>query len=348
MDKDIKNIAIMRTDRIGEVLLSTVAVDMIKKHYPGAGISFVVSDYAKPLLEDRNDLKEIITVDTTQKKGCVRRGIELGTLLRKRKIDAAIVLNPHKMLHLACVLGKIPYRVGYNRKWGFLLNRRIEDRRDKGEKHEIEYTMDVLRLLDIDPPAYAPRLFLNEKAIHVVEEMLLKENTDPRKPLIAVHPGSSNPAKLWPADLYARLIDKIKSEFDCTVCILGVKGEKDLIDRILQAVKAETVNLAGKLDLRELAGTIRTPTWWFLAFSIKLWTIFFSEGTVIMISSTKCFFIIARKSLILPRTGTPLTFPLILSSRNPTTLKPHQGILPVSCNTNSPNFSAPIIKIFIL
>jgi len=37
------NIVILRTDRIGEVMLSTAAVDILKANFPQAKISFVTS-----------------------------------------------------------------------------------------------------------------------------------------------------------------------------------------------------------------------------------------------------------------------------------------------------------------
>jgi len=67
MINSIKNIVIFRTDRIGEVLLSTVAADAITERHPGASVSFVTSEYSKPLVEGRNNIKKIITVDTFKK-----------------------------------------------------------------------------------------------------------------------------------------------------------------------------------------------------------------------------------------------------------------------------------------
>ena len=252
-----KNIAVIRTDRIGEVLLSTVFVNAINSVYPKAGIFFVTSEYARPLVEDMGGVKEVLTFDTPGRRGWIRKACRLAGELRRRKIDAAVVLNPHKSLHLACFLAGIPVRAGYDRKWGFLLNRRIRDERDKGLKHECEYSMDLANAIGIE--CSAPKVSLNitgasvEKTGRVLRE---KGKIDDRL-LVAVHPGSSNPAKMWPHSRYAELIRKINDETGCDVVLLGSGSEKHLTEEIARESGGKTIDLAGELDLKELAAVLK-------------------------------------------------------------------------------------------
>jgi len=90
--KDLKKIVILRTDRIGEVLLSTAAVSALKERYPSSDISFVTSEYSRPLLEERRDIKGIFTVDTFDKKGLLKKAFKLAGELKKERFDAAV--NP--------------------------------------------------------------------------------------------------------------------------------------------------------------------------------------------------------------------------------------------------------------
>ncbi len=254
---DPKNIVIMRTDRIGEVLLSTVAVDAIKSRFPGSGVSFVTSEYSKPLLEGRKDIEKIITVDIFGKKSRFLNSFRLAGLLRKGRFDTAVILNPHKMLHLACFLAGIPRRVGYDRKWGFLLNRKMRDDRDLGGKHEVEYTMDILHLIGIESAPPAPRLCVSAEAEDAVAGLLDGKGISSDRPLVALHPGSSNPAKIWPYQRYAGLIRKLKTELDCRVAILGSKEEEDLAGKIREEAGVDILDLLGYLSLEELAALLK-------------------------------------------------------------------------------------------
>ena len=249
-----KNIVILRTDRIGEVLLSTVAVDVLKEAYPDVSISFVTSEYSRPLVEGRDDVEEVLIACTGDRKGWLAEARRLGSQLKKKKFDTAIVLNPHKALHLACFLAGIPVRVGYDRKWGFLLNKKIKDKRDEGEKHEIEYTGDLLKLLGIDSAPQGPKLKIDPAAENKIKELMANVDTD--KPVIAVHTGSSNPAKMWPSHNYAALIEKIKTELNCEIAVLGSEDEKLTAEAIIDISGIKAHDFAGKFDLKELAAFI--------------------------------------------------------------------------------------------
>jgi len=257
MKGSAKEIVILRTDRIGEVLLSTVAVSAIKERHPEARISFVTSKYSSPLLEGRKDIVEILTVDTFIGNNWILRTIRLAKVLRKR-FDTAIILNPHKMLHLACFLAGIPERAGYDRKWGFLLTKKIPDERDKGDKHETEYTMDLLKTIGVDVPVSRPRLFVDNKAEITIDDFFIQHGLDNGKgPMVVMHPGSSNPAKIWPEDKYVELIKKMKSRIECRIVMIGEDTSYDMAGRIIERTGMEVLNASSMFDLKELAAFLR-------------------------------------------------------------------------------------------
>lgn len=252
-----KKVVILRTDRIGEVLLSTVAVDAVKRSFPGGEISFVTSAYSKPLLDGRDDIKEVMLVDTMRSGGTFKRAFFLARLLSGKKFDTAIILNPHKSLNLGCFLSGIPRRVGYDRKWSFLLTDRMKDDRNEGLKHEVEYTMEILRLLGVEGEALSPRLCVKSGDEAYVAGLLTGKGVKKDKPLVVVHPGSSNKAKLWPMERYAELVKKIKVETGAAVALIGGKEERGLVERIIKLSASDALNLAGDLKLGQLAALIK-------------------------------------------------------------------------------------------
>lgn len=254
---DPQRVVVLRTDRIGEVLLSTVVIDAIKRRYPRAEVSFVTSAYSRPIVEGRDDVKETITFDTLRKGGILRRAFNLAPLLAKGRFDMALILNPHKSLNLACFLAGIPRRVGYDRKWGFFLTDKLEDKRTQGLKHELEYAMDFLRLIGIEGEIPSPRLRVKASDEAYVSGLLTGKGVRKDKPIAVIHPGSSNKAKIWPMERYAELAKKIKFELGASVCLIGGKEERVLAERIIKLSGADAVNLAGELNLGQLAAFIK-------------------------------------------------------------------------------------------
>ncbi len=251
-------IVIMRTDRIGEVLLSTVLIDGMKKLYPDAEISFVTSEYSKDILAGRSDLSEIITADTQKSSGWFLKAVKLAIVLRKRRFDYSIVLNANKILHLATFLAGIPVRIGYRRKWSVFLNKTIEDEREKGQKHEAEYAMDFARLLGLknfEQPS--PRLVCEDASREKVKKLLLKKGVNLSRKLIVVHPASSNPAKMWEKTRYSELIKKLKSHFECEIMVIGTGKERQLAEDIIIDTSENIFNVCGELNLKELAALLK-------------------------------------------------------------------------------------------
>jgi len=250
-------IVIMRTDRIGEVLLSTVLIDGVKKLYPDAEISFVTSVYSKDILAGRSDLSEIIIADTQKSSGWLLKAVKLAITLRKRRFDHAIVLNAHKILHLATFLAGIPVRIGYSRKWSVFLNKTIEDEREKGQKHEAEYAMDFARLLGLENCEQpSPRLVCEDASREKVKNLLLEKGADLSQKLIVIHPASSNPAKMWEKTRYTELIKKLKSHSECEIVVIGTGEESQLAEDIINDTSENVFNICGKLDLKELAALL--------------------------------------------------------------------------------------------
>jgi len=255
-DPEIKNIVLMRTDRIGEVLLSSAAVDALKAAYPDARVTFVTSEYSSDLLRGRDDIDEVLTVDTFRKKGWLKEAFSLAAELRKRRFDASLVMNPHKILHLACFLAGIPLRGGYGRKWGFLLNRKIPDLRDKGEKHEVRYAMDLLTTLGVENAEATPRLAVNGEARSSALRTLRGKGLGEDDPYVVLHPGSSNQAKRWPTERFAALAGRIAGELGRRVLIIGSADEKELAGSVKEAAGAGALDIAGEMTLAELAAAI--------------------------------------------------------------------------------------------
>lgn len=237
------------------MLLSTVAVDTLKKKDPDSKISFVTSRYARPLLEGKRGVERIIVADTFTKKGMLLKAFRLSGELRKYRFNTAIILNPHKMLHLACFLAGIPERIGYSRKWGGLLTKTIQDRRDEGKKHEIEYTYDLLELAGVERKLQGPALSVTEDGKKAISYILEGKGVKTKEPFLVIHPGSSNPRKMWSEENYKNLIKKIRNELNIKVCILGDKNEKELIKRISDTADSGVISFSGELDL-SLAGAL--------------------------------------------------------------------------------------------
>ena len=148
-DKQYRRILISRTDRIGDVLLSTPVIKALREKFPQAYISMMVAPLARDIVEGNPYLDEVIIYDKDGKHKSWLRSLKFAGRLKKKKFDLAVILHPSNRVHLLTFLAGIPVRLGYNRKLGFLLNLGKKHEKQHGAKHEAEYNLDLLICLGI-------------------------------------------------------------------------------------------------------------------------------------------------------------------------------------------------------
>ncbi|OIO39524.1 MAG: hypothetical protein AUJ75_01180, partial [Candidatus Omnitrophica bacterium CG1_02_49_10] len=232
-----KKILIFRTDRMGDVLLNLPLINCLKEHYAPCHLTIVAKRELSGLLSLNTDIDDIIPFDEDMEGRSAFSNIAFASGLKKRRFDLAVVSNPSKALHIISFLAGIPRRVGYRRKWDFLLTDTIEDKKSEGSKHEVEYNLDLARALGIEPKEARFSLSPLEEDTKEVERILHGYGIKDPGRLILLHPHSSNPVKIWPRERFAALSDKICEEAGFTVGVIGGEGEAALTDDLIMAMR---------------------------------------------------------------------------------------------------------------
>jgi heptosyltransferase-2 len=255
--EDFRRILIVRTDRIGDVLLSTPIIKALRQEYPHTHIAMMVSPYARDIVEGNFDLDEVIIYDKDGLHKSWLASMKFAQKLKKKKFDLALILHPTNRVHLITYFADIRKRVGFNRKLGFLLTDRIKHTKQLGEKHELEYNLDMVRYLGIEP--FSKKLFMpikveSEKWVNEVFRQLGIKETDK---LLAIHPGASCPSKIWPNDRFAQVADELAQKFGFKVLIIA--GPKDLAraEATAKNMHQPAINLAGKTSVSQLASILK-------------------------------------------------------------------------------------------
>lgn len=253
-----QNILVVRTDRIGDVVLTTPAVVALREANLDARISILVTPQTFDIVDGNPYFDEILLDD---RKGA-HRGLwgfwRLVCLLRKRKFDAAIVFHTKRRANLLCFLAGIPNRVGYkNNKFGFLLTQGIPDTRPEGTKHEAEYCLDVLKHIGIKVNTFRLYLPLKEESEAWVEKLFFDNDIFPADRLIAVHPGASCISKRWPAENFSGLINQIIEKRLARIILIGGAESKKIAADVLRQVKIPLTDVTGKASLSQLASLLK-------------------------------------------------------------------------------------------
>lgn len=244
-----QKILLARTDRLGDVILSTPAAAALKKKMPGAHITFLARSYTAEILRCHPHVDDIIEIDGAAIGGNMRR---LTRALREKKIGIAIMLYPRPQLAWAIWRSGIPQRIGAGFRWySFLFNCRVFEHRKTAARHEAEYNLRLLEPLGISKAEVEFHFTLAPAERQRIATKLNELGVGDRP--IILHAGSGGSARDWPPEYFARLADLIQQELGAQVILTGAENEAELIHGIQRQTVTKPISLDGRLNLTELA-----------------------------------------------------------------------------------------------
>jgi ADP-heptose:LPS heptosyltransferase len=245
----MNNILIVRTDRLGDVLLTTPVSTALRRMFPRARISWLVRPYTAPLLENNPDIDRIL-VDRGESPH------RLADCLREGRFDAAIVAYPRWRIVWALWLARVPVRIGpANKAYCILLNRRIRQRRSKGKKHEADYNLELLGTLGVSFERYPTRYVATDEERKAARRVIEAKGISGAKPFVILHPGSGGSSARWPLGHFAALGDGLQTD-GCDLVVTGGPGEDH--EGVMAAAMRRTPVFvaAGSVSVRELAAIL--------------------------------------------------------------------------------------------
>jgi heptosyltransferase-2 len=248
-----KRILIARTDRLGDVVLSTPVIRHMRKLFPYAHIAFMVRPENRDVVANNPHLDEVIVYDKRMAQRSFWSTVKFGLMLRKKKFDTAIALHPTNRVHIMLFLAQIPQRIGYDRKMGFLLTKKIPHSKQEGGRHEVDYNFSLLERsgFDVGKADRRPYMITTDNDKHLVGSV--QKDSGIGDNIIAVHPGASCPSKRWPPDRFAHTADVLSERYHCDIVLVGGDETSKYSKLVSSGMKHKAVDLTGMLLVGELA-----------------------------------------------------------------------------------------------
>jgi heptosyltransferase-3 len=259
----LKRVLVIKLAHFGDVLLASPVLTVLKNHAPAAEIDALVYAETASMLSGHPALAELFTIDRRwAQQGVFRQlGSEMALLrrLRARRYDLVVALSDKPRIAWLTRFTGARYAVTAERKDRPAFWRRsfthLYPLPRPNTRHTVEAHLDALRRIGIWPDTDERRVVLvpGEAAERRIES-LLKEHGLQRGRFVQLHPGSRWLFKCWPAARVAELIGILQARSERVVMTGAAEGnEAAYLRDVLSAVRMPPLNLAGALDLKELA-----------------------------------------------------------------------------------------------
>jgi len=253
------NILIGKLKHFGDVLTTSPLISGIKSIWPQARISYLVNPGAEDLVRFHPEVDQVFTVP---RKGGVWRQLAFIRELRRQRFDLVLELSEGDRGAFLAWASGAPVRVGYQPLRRGPLDRRLflthRVTTDVVSKHTVEYHLDALRRLGVDPGFQPLSLFWPSSAADHVRELLACRGVEPGRDYAVVHPTSRWMFKAWHPAGNAEVIDYLAGDMGLAVIVTAAPEteELDFVRDVLNRVRIRPYDLSGRLTLPELAALI--------------------------------------------------------------------------------------------
>ncbi|MFA7165377.1 MAG: glycosyltransferase family 9 protein [Desulfoplanes sp.] len=252
-----KRILICQLRQIGDVVLTTHIIQLLKQRFPNALVDFLTEKKCAPVLENNPYLAEIKILD---KKKLTSFAKELACYwkIARNGYDMVIDFQQLPRCRFVVLFSRANIRLTYHPPW---YNRMLYTHwATMDAQHPVERKAQILSPLGIVWNREKPRIFLtNQEKKWAAQELGgLSVGTDDI--LVTVDPTHHSATRRWPAPYFGKLINSaVQQDNRLKFYILYGPGEKECADRVAQAAHSPDHCFVPDriLSLREMAAIIQ-------------------------------------------------------------------------------------------
>lgn len=252
----MNSILVVQLKRLGDVILTTPALNALRKLYPEARITLLIDYHSAELAPAIADVNEVLIYNRNA-------SFNLWLDLVRRGFDLCLDFTGNDRSALVSFFSKAAQRVGFS----FVAKRAIRSwvythlvQSVVREKHTVDHYFDLVRSLGDSGSATGGISLRLPDSVERSAETLRREIGLPGSYFV-VHPGSARPDKYWLADRWKAVIAHAQKRLGIPCLITGGRNPAEL--QHIREIIAETcpdsttLSLAGKVDFLLSAAMIR-------------------------------------------------------------------------------------------
>lgn len=256
---DVSRIAVLRGGGLGDLLFALPAVTALVAAYPGAAVTLLGSpghaDLLRSTLAPVGDVRILPAAEGLRPGTNDPSGVEeFVASMRREEFDLAVQLhgggrfsNPF-LLRLGA-----RHTVGSRTPDAAPLERTVPY---TYYQHEPLRGLEVAGLAGAPPVQLEARLRPMEVSAAGVTDLLQSHGDSPGTPVVAIHPGATDPRRRWPAERFGEVAAACAAD-GCRVLVVGTADEQPLADDVVAAAGSSRVtSVAGELSLGSLAALL--------------------------------------------------------------------------------------------
>lgn len=255
-----KNILVNALVNLGDVVLTTSALALIKKNFPETKITMLVKPVVKDAVIDNPVVDDVIIFDYKAKENSFKKMRALVSEIRRRKFDLAISFDRKLRPALITFFAGIPRRV--------VPSKVFDDNKSRVTllyTDVVEISHDLNKTLQAETYQEIVRKFFNieghetpkfpEKNSLAADKLLAR--LPDAKYKIALCVKGTFPLKTWSKEYFAEVVRELKKNYDAAFFIVGAPNDRNYADEVIKEIGGGVENFCGETSLTDLAELFR-------------------------------------------------------------------------------------------
>lgn len=260
--KDIKKIAILRANAIGDFIVTLPAIEAIRKKYPDAEIVLLGRPWHKKfLVAGRSPIDRVIVVP-------VKKGIRDEMNEKEDPEQLEIFFDEMEKEHFDIALhfqgngvSANPFITRFNAGLTAGLTSENALPLDRSVnfyyyQSEVIRYLEVAALIDAKTDNIEPRINIVKEDIEEAKGLLSFLD---KKPFVVLNPFANDIRRSWPANNYIPVANWLK-EKNYEVVFTGVKEDFETVENLIASMKYKAINSCGSLSLGGLSAILSNAT----------------------------------------------------------------------------------------
>jgi ADP-heptose:LPS heptosyltransferase len=250
---------------MGDLLMSSPAIRALKESF-NCSITVLTSSMAAGIARHIPCIDDVLVADVPWVKSEFneRPGdyLQLVAMIAEHQFDAAVVFsvfsqNPMPAMLLA-FLAEIPLRLAYCRENPYqVLTHWLPDEEPYTMiRHQVERDLALVKFVGAEGSSEKLCLTVPESAYVSMLKKIEDVGHDMQSPWMIVHPGASEPKRLFPPERFIHILKKIIAETDAQIVFTGTARERSLIEELRSGLPQQTISAAGLLSLEEFMALV--------------------------------------------------------------------------------------------
>lgn len=263
-----KKILVIQLKRIGDVLVSTILFEQLRKKYPNHQLHYLIYPESLAVVENNPNIDKVIILDKENKNNFVNY-IKFAFKLRKNNYEIVIDAYGKPSSNLLLLLIGAKKRITFSKPYSKLFANYVINRSKESKTiatKAIEHRLQLLEPLGIPFELIKPKIFLAEQEIYNAKK-ILHDNQ-----YIMISALGSNTSKSYPLEYMASVLDFIAENTSNYRFLLNYfPSQKNEITQLYHLCKEDTKN---KIDLDIYENDLRA----FLALTSQCKALIGNEG----------------------------------------------------------------------